>query len=257
VTRRTAQRSGAAPAGATGRCPWALLAGATIVALGAAPGARAEGSWNGSIGVTSDYVLRGVSQTYGGAALQLGASYQDTLGWFVGAWGSNVNPYPAGEPSRELDLYAGYARALGSDFTTRVAYTHYSYLADPRPTRYDYDEFALTATYVDRLSFTVSYQPNASAYSRLGYAHDQAAFSLELSGRWPLPRDFALTAGAGYYDLQRLFGIRYWAGSAGVAYVTRHFEVDLARYFATAGVARLYEDASTDGRVVLSGYVRF
>ncbi len=244
-------RSGAAP----GRVVRLAPAGVLLALL--AVGARADGTFSGTVGLTSDYVLRGVSQTYGGAALQLGATYQNPLGWFVGAWGSNVDPYPAGKPSRELDLYAGYARALGSDFSARVAYTHYSYLADPRPTRYDYDELALTATWVDRLSLTFAYQPNSTAYSRLGYAKDEPALALELSGRWPLPHDVALTAGAGYYDLQQLFGVSYWAGSVGVSYVRGRLKLDLARYFATGGVARLYEDASADGRVVLSGLIRF
>jgi len=219
--------------------------------------APADGTFAATAAATSDYVLRGISQTYGGAALQLGASYQHPLGWFVGAWGSNVDPYPAVKPSRELDLYAGYARAFGADFTGRVAYTHYSYLADPRPTHYDYDELALTATYVDRLSLTISYQPDSTAYSLRGFAKDKPTYALELTGRWPLPREFALTGGAGYYDLHRLFGISYWAGSAGIAWVHRRFEIDLARYFASAGVAELYEDASADGRLVLSGLVRF
>jgi uncharacterized protein (TIGR02001 family) len=257
VRRPIADRRGAAPALARRRRRRAARALAALLALSAAPGARADGSWTGTIGATTDYVLRGVSQTYGGAALQLGGSYHNALGWFAGAWGSNVNPYPAGAPSRELDVYAGYVRALSADFTARAAFTHYSYIADPRKTRYDYDELALTATYVDRLSFTVSYAPNTAAYSRLGYVKDQPALSLELNGRWPLPHDFALTAGAGYYDLQHLFGISYWAGSAGIAYANRRFAVDLARYFASAGVARMYEDASADGRVVLSGYIRF
>jgi uncharacterized protein (TIGR02001 family) len=250
-------RSGGALAG-TLRASLRLLAMASITWLPCvAPAAHAEGSFAGTLGVTSDYVLRGVSQTYGGAALQLGASYQNSTGWFAGVWGSNVNPYPAGEPSRELDLYAGYAHALSSDFTARFAYTRYSYLRDPRPTRYDYSEFTLTMAYVDRLSMTLSYLPDSSAYSKLGYAHDQPAYSLELNGRWPLPRRFALTAGAGYYDLNHLFGVRYWAGSAGITFGDRHFEITLARYFADAAVARLYEDASADGRVVLSGLLRF
>src|ERR1700734_3780005 len=54
---------------------------------------RAQNTWSGSIGGTSNYIYRGVSQTYNGAALQLGASYQSAFGWFAGAWGSNVDPY--------------------------------------------------------------------------------------------------------------------------------------------------------------------
>ena len=249
-------RSGVAPAGSA-RALGRFLTCSTACLLCLAPRASADGAVSGTIGATTDYVLRGVSQTYGGAALQLGGSYQNSTGWFAGLWGSNVNPYPGGKPSRELDLYAGYGWALNPDFTARIAYTRYTYLRDPRPTRYDYSEFAATVTYVDRLALTVSYQPDVSSYSRLGYAHDQPSYSVELSGRYPLPRRFALNAGVGYYDLDRLFGIRYWAGSAGIAFGDRRFEISLARYAADAALARLYADASANGEVVLSGLVRF
>ena len=67
---------------------------AALVLLSSA--CEADESWSASLGATSDYVYRGISQTYGGGAVQLGANYQNPLGWFVGAWGSNVDPYPGG-----------------------------------------------------------------------------------------------------------------------------------------------------------------
>ena len=222
-----------------------------------APAARADGPWNGTFGVTSNYILRGISQTYGGAAVQLGGGYQSPLGWFAGAWGSNSDPYPSGVSSKELDLYAGYTRPLGDDFTARVAYTRYSYLDDPRPTRYDYSEFDLTATYIDRLALTLSYSPDSTSYSRLGFSRHKPTLGLEANGRWPLTRRIAVTAGAGYYDLHELFGVRYWAGSVGFAFVDRRLEVDVARYFSDHAVARLYEDGTADGVVAVTAVVRF
>ncbi len=44
---------------------------------------RADGTWSGSIGATSNYIYRGISQTYNGAALQLGGNYQSAFGWFA------------------------------------------------------------------------------------------------------------------------------------------------------------------------------
>ncbi len=223
----------------------------------AAPSARADGPWGATLGVTSNYILRGVSQTYGGAAVQLGGSFQSPLGWFAGAWGSNVDPYPSGISSTELDLYAGFAHAISNDFTARATYTHYSYLHDPRPTRYDYNELALTAAYVDRVALTLSYVPDGTVYSRLGLARDRPTFALEANGRWPLGQGFALTGGAGYYDLNHQFGVEYWAGSVGLAYTTRHLEIDVARYFTDHTVERLYEDGSANGVVAVSAVLRF
>jgi len=218
---------------------------------------RADGPWSASIGATSDYIFRGVSQTYGGAAVQLGANYQSPFGWFAGAWGSNVDPYPAGDASKELDLYAGFTRPLGDDFSARATYTHYVYLDDPRPVRYDYDDFALSVAYIDRFAATVSYQPDFTSYSLLGFVHKRPTVDYELSGRWPISSRFSLIGGAGYYDLHHLFGVSYWSGSAGIAYVDRRLEIDLRRFFSDGTVARLWEDASADGDVVVSVVFRF
>lgn len=173
---------------------------------------RADPSWSASAGATSNYVYRGISQTYGGGAVQLGANYHDPLGWFAGAWGSNVDPYPGDASSKELDLYAGVNRPLGADFTLRGAYTHYAYLRDPRPQRYDHNELAVTLAYLDLVAATVSYQPDSSSYSLLGFARRRTTIAYELTGRWPLREGWAVTAGGGYYDLHDLFGIGYWAG---------------------------------------------
>ena len=218
---------------------------------------RADGPWSGSLAATTDYVFRGVSQSYGGAALQGGLNYQSPAGWFAGSWASNVDPYPFVSDAAEIDLYAGFGWVLSRDWTSRVSYTRYLYAWDQRRKPYDYGEFAVTVAFEDRLSATVSYQPDATRYSTLGYVRDKPALAYELTGRWPLPRGFALVGGAGYYDLTRLYGVGYWSGSAGVSYVYGRFEVDVTRFFSDPTVRRLFEDASADGRWVASLICRF
>lgn len=217
----------------------------------------ADGPWSASIGATTDYVFRGVSQSDGHGALELGANYLNPQGWFAGAWGSNVDPYPFAGSAQELDLYTGVSRPLSEDFNASVTYTHYLYLNDPRPVRYDYDELALSVSFLDRLVATVSYQPDSTLYSDLGFADRRASVAYELTGRWPLNRGFALEYGVGYYDQHHLFGVRYWAGNAGAQYVYRRVTLDLTRFFADPTVARLYEGASANGDWVLSAVVRF
>lgn len=220
-------------------------------------GARAQGSWGGSLSATTDYVYRGISQTYGGAALQIGGSYQSPLGWFAGAWGSNVSPYPGGASFEEIDAYAGLVRALGADFAVKGTYTHYAYVNDPRRARYDYDEVAVSVAYLDLASATISYQPNYTSYSQLGFASRQPAAAYEITGRWPLKHGFALAGGAGYYDLQHLFGVGYWAGDLGVAYVYRRVTLDLSRFKTGSAAERLYGDASANREWVVSATWRF
>ena len=217
----------------------------------------AESPWSATIGATTDYIYRGVSQTYDSGALQLGANYHSPMGWFAGVWGSNVNPYPHAGASEELDLYGGVTRPIGADFSTRLAYIHYTYLSDPRPARYDYDEISLSAAYLDRLAATLSYEPNSSSYSTLGFVRHRPMGALELTGRWPLRDDLALFAGAGYYDLQRLFGVSYWAGNVGLAYVHKRATIEFSRFFAEGTVSRLFDDQTANGTWTLSVSLRF
>lgn len=231
---------------------WVILAWAAGIR-----GVRADAAWSGSLGATTDYVYRGISQSYSGAALQLGANYQHPDGWFVGAWGSNVDPYPGGAASTELDLYTGIDHPLGDAFAVRGTYTHYAYLRDPRPLHYAHDELAVSVDYVDLLTATISYQPNSSAYTALGFAHDRTTLAYETAGRWPLPGGLWVLAGAGYYDLHDLFHVGYWAGDAGIDYGYRRLTLDLRRFFCDSTAARLYEDASANGRWVFSAVLRF
>jgi uncharacterized protein (TIGR02001 family) len=238
---------------ARARATLVLVATLTLAALPA----HAGGPWSGAVTAATDYVFRGVSQTYGGAALQAGASYQHDAGWFAGAWASNVDPFPGGSGSVEVDLYAGYVRTFAGDWSARASYTRYEYLWDPRPRPYDYGEFAVTLAFRDLLAASVSYEPDTTRYATPGYARGRASAAYELSARWPLVRGFALTASGGYYDLERIYGTHYLAGSAGVHYEWRRLALDLTRFYAGGTVRRLYEDASADGRWVLSATLRF
>jgi hypothetical protein len=103
----------------------------------------------------------------------------------------------------------------------------------------------------------MSWEPDVSSYSSLGSAHHRPVLAYEASGLWPLGHGFALSAGIGYYDLESLFGVGYWAGNGGLAWASRHLEIDLARYVSDHTVARLYDSSSADGRMVLTGILRF
>ena len=223
----------------------------------AAGAARADGPVSATIAAATDYVFRGVSQTYGGAVLQGSLNYQHPSGWFGGIWASNVDPYPGRGSATEINAYAGLGWILAEDWTARATYTRYAYVSDPRPASYDYGELSFTLAFQDRLAATVAYQPDSAGRTTVGYAHDRPAAAYELSARWPVAGDVALTGGAGYYDLTRLFGASYWAGSAGVSYARGPFRVDLTRFISDHTVYRLYEDATADGRWVLSAAWRF
>lgn len=240
--------------------PLAALAGAVILLaalLGFAIPCRADGPWSGTLGATTDYVFRGISQSYGGAALQGGVNYHSQAGWFAGAWASNVDQYPFSTSSVEVNAYAGFGWALGQDWSARTSYTRYLYAFDRRRRPYDYGELSLTLGFRDVLAATISYEPDSTRYAVPGYVRNRQSSAYELSGRWPLPGNFALTGGVGYYDLTHLYGVGYWAGSAGASYVRGRLELDLMRFFADHTAYSLFDEATADGRWVAAAVWRF
>lgn len=83
-----------------------------------------------NIGVVSDYLFRGVSQTRGGAALQGGIDYSHSSGLYAGAWGSTITWVKdwLGKGSTEIDLYGGYKNSFaGGDWNYDVGVIAYTY----------------------------------------------------------------------------------------------------------------------------------
>ena len=44
-----------------------------------------------NVGVVSDYIFRGISQTHGDAAIQGGIDYADPSGFYLGTWLSSIS----------------------------------------------------------------------------------------------------------------------------------------------------------------------
>jgi uncharacterized protein (TIGR02001 family) len=81
----------------------------------------------GSVGLVSDYRFRGVSQSNEDLALQGGVTVAHKSGLYAAAWASNLAGWGTfGGPNLELDLIAGYKRAIGSA-TVDVGVTWYTY----------------------------------------------------------------------------------------------------------------------------------
>ena len=107
------------------------------------------------------------------------------------------------------------------------------------------------------LTMSVSYQPDLTQYSDLGFAQHKPSLDYELAARWPLPVGLAVGGGIGYYDLQHLFGVSYWAANLGARYTFRRTSLALARLFAAANASRLYAGASANGTWVLTATFRY
>ncbi len=86
--------------------------------------APAMADLSGNIGLTSDYVWRGVSQSNKDFAASFGLDYKHSSGLYVGTWASSVD-FGSGNDA-EWDLYGGYSNKMG-DFSYDLGYIHYSY----------------------------------------------------------------------------------------------------------------------------------
>ena len=113
----------------------ALISGAAIAqtapAAAAAPAPEPDFTWAGNVGIFSQYIFRGVSQTNEKPALQGGFDLGHKSGLYAGVWGSNVSwisdSVPDASASVELDFYGGYKFGLPADFSGDVGVLYYWY----------------------------------------------------------------------------------------------------------------------------------
>lgn len=113
------------------------LIAAALAASFAAPAFADEGLFGvegltANVGVVSDYVFRGISQTRGTGALQAGLDYAHSSGFYVGTWASNVSWVRDARPeyydnNLELDIYGGYKFEVANGVLLDVGAIKYMY----------------------------------------------------------------------------------------------------------------------------------
>ena len=109
------------------------LAQAPVPAAPAAAPAAPEPDWTftGNVGLFSQYVFRGVSQTNEKPAVQGGFDLGHKSGFYAGTWASNISwisdATPSASASMEWDLYGGYKGSLPADFGYDLGVLYYWY----------------------------------------------------------------------------------------------------------------------------------
>ena len=110
-----------------------LLVSGAAMAQTAAPTAAAEPEFTlgYNLGLTSDYRVRGMSQTAFKPAVQGGVDYANKNGIYLGLAASNVSWVKefngATKGSYEVDLYGGYKGAINKDFSYDIGLITYRY----------------------------------------------------------------------------------------------------------------------------------
>lgn len=175
----------------------AVLVTAAVVA----PAAQAV-DFSGSATLTSDYVFRGISQTQGDAAPQLGAKLALDSGFYGALWGSTVDYGDAVGSDAEVDLVAGWNRSFDQRWNLDVNLTRFTYPGTREPLNLDYNEVITTLTLDQRWWAMLGWSENVLATGERG-------IYVEVGAKFPLNDKFRFETVAAHYDLDDAYGDSY------------------------------------------------
>ncbi|OOZ23477.1 hypothetical protein BOW35_02205 [Solemya velum gill symbiont] len=161
---------------------------ACALAMTAIPTAQAEITAN--IGVTSNYLWRGTSQTDDAPAVSGGIDYAHESGFYLGTWASNID---WGTTGVELDIYGGYANELEGGLGYDVGLISYIYPSD------DYDDSNFTELYLN-----LSYGPVSGgiAYTVAADWDDHSDLYYWASAGFEPAESWNISATVGHYDFE-------------------------------------------------------
>lgn len=154
-----------------------------------------------NVSLTSQYVYRGLTQTNQRPAIQGGADYSHSSGFYAGTWLSNVSWFSdtnAGTSnSLEWDLYAGFKKSWDSGFTSDIGYLRYEY-----PGNYPVLPAGTVEPHTDEAYLAVGWKWATLKYSYafsdlFGVEDSEGSDYLELNVTVPVNEKFSIVAHAG------------------------------------------------------------
>lgn len=180
-------------------------------------GAAAHAELSGTVGVVSDYDFRGISLSAKDPALQGSIDWASESGFYVGAWGSNIDYGQGVDGDIEIDLYAGYAGETEGGLGWDVGLVYYTYPGSDDIS--DYPELYGALSY-KWFEFKQWYSNDLSGTDLDGwYTEGNASFEL--------PANFGLNLHLGYNFGDAFDDTEYMDYSIGVAYTLGNFDLEL------------------------------
>jgi uncharacterized protein (TIGR02001 family) len=233
--------------GSAARLRAGLLTLGLSLAIG---GTRCYGAdaWGGSLALTSDYFVRGITRTNDLEALQLDLHYVDSTGFLAGFFASNTQIDPYEHRDVELNGYVGFAWSGTGGWHGRILGAYYAYPWNPEGSMYNYGEIDLDIGYQGWLDIGLSYSPDAPRYAGPGIIAVSAE-SLELNLQHPLIGKLSATGGIGYYEMAGPGGTGYAYWSVGAAYDLAPVVLAVSYVDTSAGAKRLFYDNAATGRI--------
>ena len=142
-----------------------------------------------NVGLASDYVFRGFSQTDEEPAISGGFDYGFDNGFYLGTWASNVNF--GGDESMEWDLYGGYAFDVSEGVSLDFTYIYYVYPGETDAL--NYSEFVASVSFSD-FSLGLVYSPDY-------FGSDDSAIVINGDYSVGLAENWGLDLHIGYSDV--------------------------------------------------------
>ena len=219
------------------------LAGFSNTALG-----QGDSPVSANLAVTTDYVFRGYTQTGEDAAVQGGVDWEDSSGWYVGAWASKIDFGPGDGASMEVDLYGGYAWEA-NDVSYDLGLIYYAYPGADSDSGYDFFEAYASLGYdLDAVSLSAALHFTPDNFGETGNGwYVTGGLSRGLS------ESFSVDANVGSSQVTPDFGEDYLDWNLGLSYSLSQFGLDL-RYHDTDAPDCT---GACDSRIVLSLSVGF
>jgi len=122
---------------------------AAPAAAAPAPAPTPDNTLTANVGLFSQYIFRGISQTAGKPALQGGFDYAHSSGFYLGTWASNISWLEDfgqyNRSSLEWDFYGGYKNNFpgSEDWNYDVGLYYYYYPGKRNPGVYNADTFEM------------------------------------------------------------------------------------------------------------------
>lgn len=221
------------------------------------PGCIAADLWGGSLALTSDYLVRGVTRTYDQPALQLDLHVIDNSGFVAGVFASNTRISDDAPRDAELNPYLGFAWKTAADWHGKVVASYYAYPWNAQGSRYNYMELDADWGYQEWLDVAASYSPDSPRYVQGRGVKGISESSVEVNLQKVLFRRLSGTAGIGYANLAGAGGTGYVYWSVGAALDLAPVALAISYVDTSSGARLLYGDAAATGRWVAIAIWRF
>ncbi len=214
-----------------------ILAALVMPGAAMAADAASDFSLSSNVGVVSNYVFRGITQTVGKPAVQGGMDLSHSSGLYAGVWGSNVDWILAsgsvGNSSLEMDAYAGYKGTATEDISYDVGLVRYNYLGNYTP----------PAGYVKA--------DTSEAYGSIAYQWLSMKYSYSLGDFLTVPK----ASGTNYLEVNASYTLEDAGVSLGAHYGKQTYKGAAADALAVAGTSATYSDYKVSVSKDFSGYV--